>query len=124
MESFCKVDEMNHLARVLINNAGLGSYGRLQENSANGLADQILLNAPSPAILARLFLPAMVTAGDKAIINVASHGGVSSRHRTRRFRGATKAFLLSLSEALWAENLPTGVRILAPCPGPADSRFF
>lgn len=120
---FRKVEEMNRPVGVLINNAGLGSYGRLQQSAANGLADQILLNVLSPAILARLFLPAMVAAGDGAIINVASTAGFQPTPYMAVY-GATKAFLLSLSEALWAENLPAGVRILALCPGPVDTRFF
>jgi short-subunit dehydrogenase len=38
--------------------------------------------------------------------------------------GASKAFILSFSEALWAENLNTRVRVLALCPGPVDTEFF
>lgn len=38
--------------------------------------------------------------------------------------GATKAFVLSLTEALWAETRGTGVRVLALCPGPTSTRFF
>lgn len=37
---------------------------------------------------------------------------------------ASKAFVLSFSEALWAENIKYGVRILAVCPGPTDTKFF
>ena len=120
---FRKVAEMNHTVQVLINNAGLGSYGRLQESAVNTPADQILLNALSPAVLAQLFLPTMVAAGDGAIINVATTAGFQPTPYMAVY-GASKAFLLSLSEALWAENLKTGVRILALCPGPVDTRFF
>ncbi len=117
---FRKVDEMNHTVQVLINNAGLGSYGRLQESAVNRPADQILVNTFSPAVLAQLFLPTMVAAGDGAIINVASTAGFQPTPYMAVY-GASKAFLLSLSEALWAENLKTGVRswrfVLARIPG-------
>ena len=120
---FCKVNEMNHTVQVLINNAGFGSYGRLQENPVERHGSQILLNAFSPAILAQLFLPAMVAVGDGAIINVASIAAFQPTPYMAIY-GASKAFVLSFSEALWAENLHTGVRILALCPGPVDTGFF
>ncbi len=120
---FRKVNVLKRTVQVLINNAGFGSYGRLQENSVEGHGRQILLNAFSPAILAQLFLPAMVAAGDGAIINVASIAGFQPTPYMAVY-GASKAFVLSFSEALWAENLNTGVRILALCPGPVDTEFF
>jgi uncharacterized protein len=109
--------------RVLINNAGFGSYGRLQENSLERHGRQILLNVFSPAMLAQLFLPAMVAAQDGAIVNVASTAGFQPTPYMAVY-GASKAFVLSFSEALWAENLHTGVRILALCPGPVETEFF
>jgi short-subunit dehydrogenase len=54
------VKALNRTVRMLINNAGVGSYGKLHENSLEGNRRQILLNVYSPAILAQLFLPAMV----------------------------------------------------------------
>jgi short-subunit dehydrogenase len=120
---FCKVNEMNRTVQVLINNAGFGTYGRLQENPVERHGSQILLNAFSPAILAQLFLPGMVAMGDGAIINVASIAAFQPTPYMAIY-GASKAFVLSFSEALWAENLHTGVRILALCPGPVDTGFF
>jgi uncharacterized protein len=120
---FGKVKDLNYNVQVLINNAGIGSYGRLQENPVERSGGQILLNAFSPAVLAQLFLPGMVAAGDGAIINVASTAGFQPTPYMAIY-GASKAFLLSFSEALWAENLNTGVRILALCPGPVDTAFF
>jgi short-subunit dehydrogenase len=120
---FRKINEMNRTVQVLINNAGFGSYGRLQENPVERHASQILLNAFSPSILAQLFLPAMVAVGDGAIINVASIAAFQPTPYMAIY-GASKAFVLSFSEALWAENLHTGVRVLALCPGPVDTGFF
>jgi len=120
---FSEVKALNRTVRILINNAGFGSYGRLQENSLEGHGRQILLNVFSPAILAQLFLPSMVAARDGAIINVASTAGFQPTPYMAVY-GASKAFVLSFSEALWAENLNTGVRVLALCPGPVDTEFF
>lgn len=120
---FSEVQARNRTVRVLINNAGFGSYGKLHENSLEANGRQILLNAFSPAILAQLFLPAMVAARDGAIVNVASTAGFQPTPYMAVY-GATKAFVLSFSEALWAENLHTGVRVLALCPGPVDTAFF
>jgi short-subunit dehydrogenase len=96
---------------VLINNAGFGSYGKLYENSLEANVRQILLNAFSPAILAQLFLPAIVAARDGAIVNVASTAGFQPTPCMAVY-GATKAFVLSFSEAFWAENLHRRAR---PC---------
>lgn len=120
---FSDVKALNRTVRILINNAGVGSYGKLHENSLEGNRRQILLNVYSAAILAQLFLPAMVAAQDGAIVNVASTAGFQPTPYMAVY-GATKAFLLSFSEALWAESLHTGVRVLALCPGPVDTAFF
>jgi uncharacterized protein len=65
----------------------------------------------------------MVAARDGEIVNVASTAGFQPTPYMAVY-GATKAFVLSFSEALWAENLHTGVRVLALCPGPVDTAFF
>ncbi|MDE5094353.1 MAG: SDR family NAD(P)-dependent oxidoreductase, partial [Trichodesmium sp. St11_bin5] len=57
------------------------------------------------------------------IINVASIGGFQPLPYMSVY-GATKAFVLSFSEALWAENRDSGVKIFALCPGPTESDFF
>ncbi len=120
---FLEVESLNRKVRILINNAGFGSYGKLHENSLQRSGGQILLNVFSLALLAQLFLPEMVAAQDGAIVNVASTAGFQPTPYMAVY-GATKAFVLSFSEALWAENLHTGVRVLALCPGPVDTGFF
>src|SRR4029077_1235760 len=91
--------------------AGFGSYGKLHENSLEANVRQILLNAFSPAILAQLFLPAMVAARDGAIVNVASAAGFQPTPYMAVY-GATKAFVLSFSEPLGAK---TPRRRARPC---------
>ncbi|HEY5892524.1 MAG TPA: SDR family oxidoreductase [Chthoniobacterales bacterium] len=117
------VEERHIPVRVLINNAGFGTYGKLHENDLEQNGRQILLNVSSLALLTQLFLPAMVAKRDGVIINVASTAGFQPTPYMAVY-GATKAFVLSFSEALWAENQETGVHILALCPGPVETSFF
>lgn len=108
---------------VLVNNAGFGTYGAFETLSADREQREILLNAVTPVRLAHLFIPAMIERGEGFVINVAS---VSSFQPTPYMAvyGATKAFLLSFSEALWAEYRSRNLRVLAVCPGPTESNFF
>jgi short-subunit dehydrogenase len=117
------VESLGHPVRVLVNNAGFGTYGPLQENSIDENSREVLLNVHTLAQLTQLFLPAMQQARDGAIVNVASTAGFQSTPYMAIY-GATKAFVLSFTEAVWAENLGTGVRVLALCPGPVETQFF
>ena len=65
----------------------------------------------------------MLAQGRGAIINVASTAALQPDPYMAIY-GASKAFLLSFSEALWAENRQRGVRVLALCPGATDTAFF
>ncbi|NEN93192.1 MAG: SDR family NAD(P)-dependent oxidoreductase, partial [Okeania sp. SIO3H1] len=81
------------------------------------------LNITALVELTHLFLPRMQQNKSGAIINVSSIGGFQPLPYMSVY-GATKAFVLSFSEALWAENQDLGVKILALCPGPTESEFF
>ena len=83
----------------------------------------IQLNITALVELTRLFLPEMQERKSGGIINVSSIGGFQPLPYMSVY-GATKAFVLSFSEALWAENQDSGVKILALCPGPTESNFF
>lgn len=65
----------------------------------------------------------MLKRGNGAVINVASTAGMQPDPYMAIY-GATKAFLLAFSEALWAENRQRGVRVLALCPGATETAFF
>ncbi|HAC63735.1 MAG TPA: oxidoreductase, partial [Cyanothece sp. UBA12306] len=73
--------------------------------------------------LTHLFLSEMKQKRSGGIINVSSIAGFQPLPYLSVY-AATKAFVLSFSEALWAENKNTGVNILALCPGPTESNFF
>jgi hypothetical protein len=64
----------------------------------------------------------MQSQGQGTILNIASIAGFQPLPYLSVY-AATKAFVLSFSDALWAENQGTGVRILAVCPGPTTSKF-
>lgn len=108
---------------MLINNAGFGTYGQFEELPLERQSDEIKLNVLSLVELTHLFLTAMLERRDGAIINVASVAGFQPLPRMAVY-GATKAFVLSFTEALWGECRGRGVRVLALCPGPVETAFF
>ncbi len=108
---------------LLVNNAAFGTYGPFETLSAQREHQEILVNVAAVVAMTHAFLPAMVERGDGAIINVASLAAFQP-YPYMTVYGASKAFVLSFSEALWAENRTRGVRVLALCPGPVKTRFF
>lgn len=108
---------------ILVNNAGFGIYGRFEEIPIKDQRNEIIVNVLAVSELAQLLLPDMIKQKDGVIINVASTGAFQPVPYMAVY-GASKAFVLSLSEALWVENQGSGVRILALCPGPTQTGFF
>ncbi len=108
---------------ILINNAGFGMHGLFHTLSAEVEHSQIFLNCVTPVRLAHLFIPEMVSKSNGIIINVASTAAFQPLPYMAVY-GATKAFVLSFSEALWAEYREKNIRILALCPGATDTNFF
>ncbi len=108
---------------LLVNNAGFGDYGNFAERPLEKQVNMIQLNITALVELTHLFLPGMQQRQSGGIINVASIGGFQPLPYMSVY-GATKAFVLSFSEALWAENRDSGVKIFALCPGPTESDFF
>ena len=108
---------------VLVNNAGFGTYGPFHTIAADDDHAQIMVNVAALARLTHLYLPDMVQRHEGIVINVAS-GAAFQASPYMAVYGATKAFVLSFSEALWAEYRRQGIRVLAVCPGPTDTGFF
>jgi short-subunit dehydrogenase len=120
------VEQVSGLGRrvdILVNNAGVGSHGPFVEEDPQQLAGQIQLNCGSLVDLTARWLPAMTTARHGVIINVASTAAFQPV-ATMAVYAATKAFVLSFTEALWAETRDSGVRVLALCPGATETEFF
>lgn len=108
---------------ILINNAGCGTYGPFDTLDAEREQQEIILNVATLVDLTHHFLPLMVERHQGAIINVASLAAFQPIPYMAVY-GATKAFVLSFSEALWAEYRTKGVRILALSPGETSTEFF
>ncbi|WPB82545.1 SDR family oxidoreductase [Archangium violaceum] len=107
---------------VLINNAGFGEHGPFMDVSLETQRGQIALNIGALVELTHVFLP-MLERRHGGVIQVASMAGYQPTPYFAVY-GATKAFVLSFSEALWAEYKDRGVRVVAVSPGATDTRFF
>ena len=118
-----EIDERDLRVDILINNAGFATQGDFETTDAELLHAQIMLNVTAVVDLARVFMPAMIDRKSGIIVNVASTAGFLPIP-TQAVYGATKAFVLSWSEALWVENRERGVKVLALCPGATDTEFF
>jgi uncharacterized protein len=107
---------------VLVNNAGFATYGPFEQQPLALVREEIDLNVAGLVELTHVFLPELIS----------RRGGVMHVASTAAFQpvpymavyGATKAFVLSFSEALWVENRDRGVKVLALCPGATDTPFF
>jgi len=118
--------QIHHLGlhvNILINNAGFGTYGRFEDISNEREQEEVHLNIASLVAMNHQFLPEMQRQRDGIIINVASVAGFQPSPYMAVY-SATKAFVLSFSEALWAENHNRGVQVLALCPGATQTEFF
>ncbi|MEG3438784.1 SDR family oxidoreductase [Pannus brasiliensis CCIBt3594] len=108
---------------LLVNNAGFGDYGLFSDRDVNRQLEMIQLNIAVLVELTHLFIRPMLERRSGGIINVASIAAFQPLPYLSVY-AATKAFVLSFSEAIWAENKDKGVKILALCPGPTESEFF
>ncbi|WP_442545647.1 SDR family NAD(P)-dependent oxidoreductase [Arthrobacter sp. KN11-1C] len=108
---------------ILVNNAGFGTHGHVLHADADRYAEQIQLNCSTLVGTSTRYLPGMVERGAGAIINIASTAAFQPVPLMAVY-GATKAFVLSFTQALWAETQGTGVKVLAVCPGATDTPFF
>jgi len=108
---------------TLINNAGFGLAGRFDRQPAERQSGMIDLNIGALTELARAVLPAMIERRSGAILNVASTAAFQPGPNMAVYY-ATKAYVLSLTEALHQELKGTGVKVSALCPGPTETEFF
>ena len=107
---------------VLVNIAGFGQYGMFAENDLEECLRQIQLNVTTLTHLTRLYLPAMIERKCGRILNVASTAAFQPGPLMAVYF-ATKAYVLSLSEALANELGGSGVTVTCLCPGPTATEF-
>ena len=120
---FAETERRGLSVEMLINNAGFGAMGDFTLISLERSLEMIDLNVKALTALCFYYLAPMRERKQGAIINVAS---------TAAFQGvpfmatyaATKAFVLSFSEALWEENHSFNIHVMALCPGVTETNFF
>ena len=107
---------------LLVNNAGFGLIGRFAELDAKRERQMIDLNVGALTDLCRSVAPPMIKRKSGAILNVASTAAFQPGPKMAVYF-ATKAFVLSLSEALHEELKPHGIKVSCLCPGPTRTEF-
>jgi hypothetical protein len=122
LEVFNEVKDLNIHIDYLINNAGFGDFGLFAESNWEKQLQMINLNITALTYLTRLFLPEMKEKGSGKILNLASIASFQPGP-TMSVYFATKAYVLSFSEAIANELKNTGVTVTALCPGATKSGF-
>ena len=107
---------------VLVNNAGYGQAGAFDGSDAAVQLGMIDLNDRALVELTHIYWPAMLAKRRGGVLNVASTAAFQPGPLMAVYY-ASKAFVLSFSEALWEEARDTGVKVSCLCPGPTVSKF-
>ena len=107
---------------VLINNAGFGLIGKFASLDAKRLRQMIDLNVGALTDLCRAVAPQMIARKSGAILNVASTASIQPGPNMAVYF-ATKAYVLSFTEALHEELKPHGIKVSCLCPGPTHTEF-
>ena len=107
---------------ILVNNAGFGTYGRFLETDVESELEMLQLNMVALTHLTKLFVADLAKRGGGRILNVASTAAFQPGPGMACYF-ATKAYVLSLSEALAHELKSKGITVTALCPGATRSEF-
>jgi uncharacterized protein len=107
---------------ILVNNAAMGLSGPLEKYQPEKLDQLVALNITALTRLTRHALPDMIARGGGGILNIASLGGVVPGPYQAAYY-ASKAYVVSLTEALASEVSGSGVRVSVVAPGPIATRF-
>lgn len=119
---YAKTQDLGLEVDVLINNAGIGQYGNFAKADHTLLIDMIRLNMEALTELTHMYLPNMLARDRGAVMNVASTAGFQSGPGMAVYY-ATKAYVLSFSDALVEELRDTNVTISNLCPGATNTEF-
>lgn len=115
-------DRIGRELDLLVNNAGIGTYGAFHSLPLERELEMIDLNVRALVALTGHFLPGMVSRARGGIIQVASTTSFQPVPYMATY-GASKAFVLHFAEAVARETMGTGVRVLAVCPGHTPTEF-
>jgi uncharacterized protein len=119
---FGQVEAMDWAVDLLINNAGFGDYGEFGTCDGPSQTSMVRLNIQALVDMTHLVLPGMQNRGQGAVINVASIAAFQPMPYMSVY-AASKAFVLSFSSALWAENKDRGIYVQCLCPGATETNF-
>jgi short-subunit dehydrogenase len=122
-EVYARAKMLGHPIELLVNNAGFATHGRFETLDLTRELEEINLNVTALVELTHAALPDLLARGSGGILNVASTVGFQPVPYMAVY-GATKAFVLSFSEALWDETRGRGVTVTALCPGATETGFF
>jgi hypothetical protein len=122
-EIFSELEKRNINVDVLVNNAGFPVYGKFAETDLKEELDMIQVNITALTHFTKLFMKKMVENKSGWILNVASTGGFSPFPLFSIY-AASKAYVLSFTEAIANELQGTGVSVTCLCPGVTDTRFY
>lgn len=117
-----EVERLGLTVEILVNCAGFGSAGDLQREDRELLVRMVRLNCDALLDLQARYAPGMAARGRGAIVNLASTAAFQPMPGNATY-AASKAFVLSLSEATHAELAEAGVTVTAVCPGPVKTEF-
>jgi uncharacterized protein len=115
-------DRLGRELDLLVNNAGVGSYGAFHALPLDRELAMVDLNVRALTMLTGHFLPGMVSRGRGGIIQIASTTSFQPVPYMAAY-GASKAYVLHFSEAIARELQGTGVRVIAVCPGHTPTEF-
>lgn len=121
-EIYEEVEKRGIRVDFLINNAGFGSFGRLKDTDYETEKDLVKLNVLSLLQMNKLFVPLMAARHYGYVMNVASLAAFMPGPVMANYY-ASKAYVLSLSEAMHEELKKDGVKVTALCPGPVRTNF-
>lgn len=107
----------------LVNNSGFGHVGAFVDEGLQAMTDELAVNITALTQLTRIYLPGMVERNHGTVINVASTAAYQPLPNMAVY-GASKAYVLAFTEALWGEVLGTRVKVLALSPGGTATEFF
>ncbi|NGY04016.1 SDR family NAD(P)-dependent oxidoreductase [Solimonas terrae] len=105
---------------LLVSNAGFGFKGAFDGGDPQAMADVLMVNCHTPMLLARGFVPRLRQRGRGGILFTSSVEGLIGCPYSATY-AASKAFVNSLGEALWAELAADGISVLTLCPGATDT---
>jgi len=119
-----RIEELGLQVEILINNAGFATGGEpFHEADPERELEQVRVDVEAVVALTSAFLPAMVSRGRGAVLNVASTAGMQPMPYSAGY-AAAKAYVLSFSEAIHQEVRGHGVTVTALAPGPVETDFW